>query len=80
MEADVSWMLEEAIEVTKHGDSFVIKELTGHHRECTMYFNEHGRLLFNGVDIETEDFMAFVGLMDQVNDDPTGKAQFEAGE
>jgi len=35
------------------------------------------RLLFSGVDIETESIMAFVGLMDQVDDSPAGDVIFK---
>lgn len=80
MTNDVTWILEEAIKVTKDGDSYVVNELAGHHRQVIMYYDHDGRLRFNGTDIETEAYMAFVGLMEHVDEDPTGIVQFEAGE
>jgi hypothetical protein len=35
-------------------------------RDCLLTWSPDGRMLFDGEDIETEDFMAFTGLADSV--------------
>lgn len=88
---DIHWILEEAIEVTKDGGEYHIRELLDHihdddgtvegcpgcfARTCTISWAPSGmggwaRMLFDGEDIETEDFMAYVGLLDQVDEGVT---------
>jgi hypothetical protein len=70
---NIEWPLDgkTKIRVTrKAGDIFHIEDL-GSDRELTLSWNhdtgtELARLLFDGQDIETESYMAYVGLMDEV--------------
>jgi hypothetical protein len=70
---DIEWPLDgkTKIKVTrKYGDIFHIEDL-GSDRELTLSWNTNtgggwSRLLFDGQDIETESYMAYVGLMDAV--------------
>jgi hypothetical protein len=72
---DYLWPLDDKvrIEVTRHaGDIYDIKDLESG-QQLRLSWNhgigsESPRLLFNGQDIETELFIGFVGLMDEVND------------
>lgn len=78
---DIEWILEAAISVTKLNGNYVVQELNGDSRQCVISFSADGtRMLFDGIDIETEDFMAYLGLIEQVDNDPTGMVQCEAGE
>jgi hypothetical protein len=74
---DIDWIITEAVTVRKIDETYLVTEKGGERRACIMRFDDNGRLLFDGVDIETEDFMAYVGLIDMVNDGVTG---FEAEE
>jgi hypothetical protein len=69
---DIEWILTETIEVTKLNQNYVVQEQDGHGRQCVITYNQEGRMLFDGHDIETEDYMAYVGLLDQVNEQPAG--------
>lgn len=65
---DIEWPLDgkTKINVTRMaGNIFRICDL-GSDRELTIKYNDQGRLLFDGHDIETEDYMGYVGLMDEV--------------
>jgi hypothetical protein len=79
---DIDWILTSAIEVTKIGDaSYYIKERgVQKPRECTISYSSAGRMLFDDVDIETEDFMAFVGLLDEVDESSDDVVLLAAGE
>lgn len=62
---DIGWILTDKIRVTKQARSYLIESLsTPYRNNVSITFS---RMLFNGEDIETEDFMAYVGLLDQVN-------------
>jgi hypothetical protein len=72
---DIDWILTETIEVTKVGTKYMVAEITGEPRSArrvNITYNTGGRMLFDGEDIETEDFMAYVGLLDQVDEQDTG--------
>jgi hypothetical protein len=74
---EIDWILTSAITVNKvDAGSYLVREKGGERRTCTLSF-VNDRLLFDGVDIETEDFMAYVGLTDMVDD---GVTDFEAEE
>jgi hypothetical protein len=78
---DIDWILTAAIKVTKTGTDddpvYVIEERgVQKPRECIIRYQD-GRMLFNGEDIKTEDFMAYVGLLDEADD---GVTLFAAGE
>jgi hypothetical protein len=73
-ELDILWPIDEdivAIRVTrKAGDIFVIQDVNSG-RQLTLSWmygitTEYDRLLFDGQNIETEDFMGYLGLMDTV--------------
>ncbi len=73
-ELDIIWPIDEdevTIKVTRQaGDVYVISDVNSD-RQLTLSWN-HGigndpsRLLFNGQDIETEDYMGYLGLIDTV--------------
>jgi hypothetical protein len=77
---DIEWILHAAVEVTKLRDNYVVQEHDGDSRQCVITMSPTGRMLFDGEDIETEDFMAYVGMLDQVDEDPTHNVAFHAGE
>jgi len=73
-ELDIEWPIDEddvTIKVTRQlGGTYVIKDVNSD-RQLTMSWkhgtsSDQSRLLFNGKDIETEDFMGYLGLMDTV--------------
>ena len=47
-----------------------IRECQPPNREVIITFTGEGRMLFDGEDIETENFMAYVGLLDMVEESP----------
>ena len=58
-----------AHEMSQRWNSKFVESLTTPYRpNVTISFSRAGRYLFNGEDIDTEDFMAYVGLLDEVND------------
>lgn len=72
---DFSWLLRSALLATRRSDTemyFVelhtgdpnAVKITG--RDATITWDPDGRMLFDGEDIETEDFMAYTGLADQI--------------
>jgi hypothetical protein len=70
---DIEWPLDDKvkIEVTcLAGDIFDIKDLNSDRKLRLSWKHgigsEPARLLFDGEDIETEDYMAYIGLMDDV--------------
>ena len=72
---DISWPLDEQVEikVTRYaGDIYDIED-TESGMKLRLSWNHNtgtgrARLLFNGKDIETEEYMAYVGLMDEVTE------------
>jgi hypothetical protein len=69
---DIGWPLEDGVQITitrKAGDIFFIQDVNSD-RELTLSWDgtspNVSRLLFNGQDIETEEFIGYVGLMDEV--------------
>ncbi|HWI67100.1 MAG TPA: hypothetical protein VNS88_01755 [Nitrospiraceae bacterium] len=65
---DIEWPLDGAVKITVTrlaGNIYRIMDINSD-RELTIKYNDQGRLLFNGHDIETEEYMAYVGLMDEV--------------
>lgn len=87
---DIDWILEAPIYISKVGGSYLVYErgVEGRPaRQCTISWNHQtgtgwARMLFNGEDIETESYMAFVGLLDQVDEygKPGELMAFAAGE
>jgi hypothetical protein len=73
VDIDITWPLDDevGIRVTrKAGDILVIEDMD-QDRQLTLSWNHqtgtgYSRLLFDGQDIETEEYMAYVGLMDTV--------------
>lgn len=65
-EKDISWMLDEdpeGLTLLATGPDRVL--VTGNDgRRCELSF-VNGRLLFDGEDIETEDFMVYLGILDE---------------
>jgi hypothetical protein len=70
---DISWILTEAVNATRLNENYVVQEIDGDGRQCVITLSPAGRMLFDGIDVETEDFMAYVGLLDMVNTYPPGK-------
>lgn len=68
---DPGWILDNGtrMTVTRINDSdFHIKDRDSK-RECMISWTADGsRMLFNGANLEREDFMSFVGLMDDVTE------------
>jgi len=71
---DIHWPLDEGVQlkVTRETDAVYVIEDTESDRKLTLSWRHDGtdlsRLLFDGQDIETEEFMGYVGLMDEVDD------------
>jgi hypothetical protein len=72
LDLDIYWPLDDEIKIRvtrKAGDIFHIEDVNSD-RKLTLSWShvtgEQSRLLFDGHDIETEDYMAYIGLMDQV--------------
>lgn len=66
---DIEWPLEGKvkIKVTRIAGNIYHIESLDKPRKCLMIkYNDQGRLLFDGHDIETESYMSYVGLMDEV--------------
>lgn len=64
---DIKWILTDKLRVTKMPEGFLVESLTTPQRDSVkLSFNRYGRLLFNFEDIETEDFMGYIGLLDEV--------------
>lgn len=66
-EQDINWMLDDdclAIEATGP-DTAMVTGSDG--RRCELRL-VNGRLLFDGEDIETEDFMAYLGILDEAEE------------
>lgn len=61
---DIEWILTEDITAKK---IYRVTSKDGA-KTCDITFSPEGRMLFDGEDIETEDFMAYVGLLDGVDD------------
>jgi hypothetical protein len=75
MPQDILWILSEAVTGHKLRDNYyVIQEKGGDSRQCILSWTPEGRLTFNGEDIETEDYMCYVGLTDMIDD---GKTDFD---
>lgn len=47
-----------------------VRECQPPHREVIITYTGEGRMLFDGEDIETESFMAYVGLLDMIEESP----------
>ena len=78
---DIYWMLDEdtTIIVAKQAHYYVVQEQDGptsQHRQCVITYSSEGRMLFDNHDIETESFMAFVGMLDAVEESPNKKVKF----
>lgn len=66
---DIEWILTAALEVTKDGDRYLVKEMNADKpRGCIISYDSNGRMLFDGQYIYTEEFIGYVGLLDEVND------------
>jgi hypothetical protein len=72
---DIRWPLDEGVQlrVTRlAGDIFDIEDVNSDRKLRLSWNNQTGtgwsRLLFDGQDIETEEYMAYVGLMDEVTE------------
>jgi hypothetical protein len=68
------WVLDDEVKiaVTKlHDGNYQIEEVNGDlNRKVTISYSSTGRMLFDGEDIETEEFINFVGLLDYVDEVP----------
>jgi len=72
-ELDILWPIDEDVvdlKVTRQpGDVFVIRDVNSD-RQLTLSWSqvadEYSRLLFDGHDIETDDFFGYLGLIDDV--------------
>lgn len=76
---EIDWILTEDVRVTRQENgSYRAEELEGNGRTCVIaYGTEDGEMRFDGEFICTEDFMGFVGLLDVVDESPTGVAVFK---
>jgi hypothetical protein len=68
---EIEWILKSEILVIKGTGEYEVTEIGGT-RKCVIKMSDAGRMLFDGKDIETEDFMAYVGLLDMVDDAENG--------
>lgn len=69
---DPSWMLHEvSISARKIRDGWYrISDIHGF-RGTDITFSPEGRMLFNGFYVDTEDYMAFVGMLDAIDEGQT---------
>lgn len=73
---NIEWILNRPVKVIRlPGDQFQVESLDGL-RICTISF-AGGRMLFNGKDIETEDYFNILGMLDEADGSPTGYAIFK---
>jgi hypothetical protein len=74
---DIGWLTDNtAIKVTKVSDLEMKAEELNGNRAVTITWDMDGNLYFGGKFIETEDFMAIIGMADMVADTTTGVAVF----
>lgn len=80
MLGDIGWPLENGVQLRvtrEEADAVYVIEDTESDRKLTLSWKQDGtdcsRLLFDGQDIETEEFIGYVGLMDEVDDLLEGK-------
>ena len=73
VDIDIEWPLDGNVKIRvtrKAGNIFVVEDVNSDRKltlsEKQAIGSEHVRLLFNGQDIETENFMSYVGLIDEV--------------
>jgi hypothetical protein len=67
---DIGWILTDEINAGKiQSGHYRVMSVDGV-KECDITYRD-GRMLFNGEDIETEDFMAYVGLLDAIDEGET---------
>ena len=67
------WAIDDDIEIiaSKMDEGrYHVRECQSPNREVIITFTGEGRMLFDGEDIETENFMAYVGLLDMVEESP----------
>lgn len=76
---DIYWIIDDSTEiaVVKVQDQYAVVDLNDA-RVCIISHGPQGRMLFDGEDIDTEDFMAFVGMLDTVNDSPKKRVLFNS--
>lgn len=73
-ELDIHWPLDEGVQlrVTRLPDEAYLIEDVDSDRKLTLSWRRDGtdwsRLLFDGQDIETEEYMGYIGLMDEVTE------------
>ncbi len=70
---DIEWMIDPDVTVvgSKHAEGhYLMSEWGGEKRSCLISYSPEGRMLFDGEDIETEEFMTYVGMIDQINEAP----------
>jgi hypothetical protein len=73
---DTEWVLQVPVKVTKTGyGAYRVEELNGTRKLELTFLGT--RLHFDGKYIETEDYMAYLGLCDAANESPNGVAIFE---
>ena len=72
---DIEWILTDEINAVKISDLHYFVTTPNDKKDCHITFSDEGRMLFDGRDIETEDFMAYVSMLDAVDE---GQTHFEA--
>lgn len=74
----ILWILVRDVKVTKQPNgSYLAEELDGNGRTCVIaYGTEDGEMKFDDRFIATEDFMAYVGMLDYVDESPNHSATF----
>ena len=76
---DIGWILEDKIRVTKQGGTYLVESLSTPYRaNVTISTSPLGRMLFNGQDIETEDFMFYLQTLEEADASPDNPVIFEA--
>jgi hypothetical protein len=76
--ADIEWILDRPVRVERTEPGRYVAAELGGERSCVLSWRD-GRLCFDDADIETEDFMAYVGMLDAV-DEAGGELDLEEGE
>ena len=80
---DIYWMLDEKVSIIVERQeidgvvAFVAQDQESDIK-CVITYNSKGRMLFDGFDVDTESFMAFVGMLDAVEDSPNKRVLFKS--
>jgi hypothetical protein len=73
---DITWIAEDDVNIEKVEEKRYIATQRYTGRLCTISFGSDNRMLFDGEDIETEDFITILEMLEYVDDSPNKKVSF----